>query len=188
MNKVALYCRVSTSEQTNENQKIRLLKYASDNDVAFDMFEETESSRKTRPVKADLLNRLRNKEYESVIVYKLDRFARSSAELILDISELVKKKIGFISISENLDFTTASGKLHFQILSAFAEFERELIRERTIEGLKRAKLQGKSLGRPLGSKDGMKRKKSGYILRGALKKQKASQANGEYKSIEEFLQ
>ena len=55
------------------------------------MFEETESTRKTRPVKADLLNRLRNKEYDAVIVYKLDRFARSSAELILDVSELVKK-------------------------------------------------------------------------------------------------
>lgn len=187
MNKVALYCRVSTSEQTNENQKIRLLKYATENNFDFDMFEETESTRKTRPVKADLLNRLRNKEYDAVIVYKLDRFARSSAELILDVSELVKKGIGFISISENLDFTTASGKLHFQILSAFAEFERELIRERTIEGLKRAKSQGKALGRPTGSKDQKQRRKSGYILHQAKKRKSIADSLGNFQPIETFL-
>ena len=187
MKKVALYCRVSTSEQTNENQKIRLLKYATENNFDFDMFEETESTRKTRPVKADLLNRLRNKEYDAVIVYKLDRFARSSAELILDVSELVKKGIGFISISENLDFTTASGKLHFQILSAFAEFERELIRERTIEGLKRAKLQGKLLGRPKGSKDFKTRRKSGYILHQAKKRKSIADSLGNFLPIETFL-
>lgn len=187
MKKIALYCRVSTSEQTNENQKIRLLKYAQDEGCDFDIFEETESTRKTRPVKADLLHRLRNKEYDAVIVFKLDRWARSSSELIMDVSELVKKDIGFISLSDNLDFTTASGKLHFQILSAFSEFERELIRERTIEGLRRAKHQGKALGRPKGSKDQKQRRKSGYILRAAKHKQKNSQEKGQYKSIEEYL-
>ncbi len=187
MNKVALYCRVSTSEQTNENQKIRLVKYAEDNQLLFDVFEETESSRKTRPVKADLLQRLRKQEYSSVIVFKLDRWARSSSELIIDVSELVKKGIGFISVSDNLDFTTASGKLHFQILSAFAEFERELIRERTIEGLKRAKSQGKSLGRPKGSKDHKARRKSGYILRQAKVKKAANDANGSFQPIESYL-
>ncbi len=187
MNKVALYCRVSTSEQTNENQKIRLLKYADENNLLFDVFEETESTRKTRPVKADLLTRLRNKEYDAVIVYKLDRWARSSSELIMDVAELVKKGIGFISISDNLDFTTASGKLHFQILSAFAEFERELIRERTIEGLKRAKLQGKTLGRPTGSKDHSPRRKSGYILRQAKNRKSVADLSGIFQPIENFL-
>ena len=71
--------------------------------------------------------------------------------MILETKELIDKGVGFISISDNLDFTTASGKLHFQILSAFAEFERSLISERTKEGLKRAKSQGKQLGRPKGS-------------------------------------
>ena len=146
-----------------------------------------ESSRKTRPVKQALLQKLRAGEYESVVVYKLDRWARSSTELILDTKELLDKGIGFISVSDNLDFSTASGKLHFQILSAFAEFERELIRERTLEGLRRAKLQGKKSGRPVGSKDKKKRKRSGYILREANKRQKIDSEAGINKSVDAYL-
>jgi putative DNA-invertase from lambdoid prophage Rac len=138
-------------------------------------------------VKQALLSRLRRMDYSAVVVYRLDRWARSSTELILDTKELIDKGIGFISISDNLDFGTAAGKLHFQILSAFAEFERELIRERTLEGLRRAKLQGKKAGRPKGSKDTKKRRKSGYILREARKKQLLEASKGIYKSIEEYV-
>jgi DNA invertase Pin-like site-specific DNA recombinase len=188
MTKVALYCRVSTQEQTTENQCIRLEEYAKSQGWEFDVYEETESTRKTRPVKQALLSKLRNGDYLAVIVYKLDRWARSSTELILDTQELIKKGIGFISISDNLDFSTASGKLHFQILSAFAEFERSLIRERTIEGLRRSKMQGKIPGRPKGSKDSKPRRKSGYILREAKKRQKIDSAIGLNKSIETYLE
>jgi putative DNA-invertase from lambdoid prophage Rac len=189
MKKIALYCRVSLSNgtQTNENQKIRLVEYAEKNEFHYDIYEETESTRKTRPVKQSLLARLRNNEYEAVVVYKLDRWARSSTELILDTKQLLDKGVGFISISDNLDFNTAAGKLHFQILSAFAEFERELIRERTLEGLRRAKIQGKTVGRPSGSKDTKKRKKSGYILREANKRKVSDEAHGIHKSIEAYL-
>jgi DNA invertase Pin-like site-specific DNA recombinase len=187
MKKIALYLRVSTSEQTVENQKIRLAEYANKNGYSYDLYEEVESTRKTRPVKQALLAKLRNQEYDAVLVYKLDRWARSSTELILDTKELIDKGIGFISISDNLDFSTAAGKLHFQILSAFAEFERELIRERTIEGLRRAKSQGKQSGRPKGSKDTKKRKKSGYILREANKRKVIDEGNGVHKSIETYL-
>src|SRR5664280_495494 len=172
MKNVALYIRVSGQTQTVENQRIRLIEYAETKQFNFDLFEEVESTRKTRPVKQALLAKLRENQYDAVIVYKLDRWARSSTELILDTKELLDKGVGFISISDNLDFSTAAGKLHFQILSAFAEFERELIRERTIEGLKRSKAQGKIPGRPKGSKDSKKRRKSGYILREAKKRQK----------------
>ena len=185
--KVALYCRVSTDEQTNENQKIRLLQYATDNNLKFDIFEEKESTRKTRPIKQDLLSRLRSGKYASVIVYKLDRWARSSTELILETKELIDKGVGFISLSEKLDFSTASGKLHFQILSAFAEFERSLISERTKEGIRRAKMQGKQLGRPKGSKDKKKRPNSGYILREAQKRKKKDEAKGKYNSLKEYM-
>jgi DNA invertase Pin-like site-specific DNA recombinase len=99
----------------------------------------------------------------------------------------LEKGIGFISISDNLDFGTAAGKLHFQILSAFAEFERELIRERTIEGLRRAKMQGKQAGRPKGRKDSKKRKKSGYILREANKRKRNDEVNGVHKSLESYI-
>ncbi len=187
MSKLALYCRVSTSEQTVENQKIRLIDYAKVNGYEYDIYEEVESTRKTRPVKQALLAKLREHEYESVVVYKLDRWARSSTELILDTKELIDKGVGFISVSDNLDFSTAAGKLHFAILSAFAEFERELIRERTIEGLRRAKIQGKVAGRPKGSKDSKKRPKSGYLIREAKKRQKVDTDTGTYKSIDNYL-
>ena len=187
--KYALYCRVSMGGgvQTNENQTIRLTQYAIDKSLSFDLFEEVESSRKTRPVKQDLLAKLRSGVYCGVIVYRIDRWARSSTELILDIKELIDKGIEFISISDNLDFTTASGKLHFEILCAFASFERDIIRERTIEGLRRAKLQGKVAGRPIGSKDKSPRKKSGYILRNALKNKSVDEAKGIHRSVEFYL-
>lgn len=187
MNKVALYFRVSGHTQTTENQKIRLVDYAVANGYTYDMYEEIESTRKTRPIKQALMTRLRKFEYDAVIVYKLDRWARSTSELILDTKELIDKGIAFISLCDNLDFSTASGKLHFQILSAFAEFERELIRLRTIEGLRRVKLQHKVLGRPKGSKDKRPRKKSGYILREAKKRQTKDLENGINKSMELYL-
>jgi DNA invertase Pin-like site-specific DNA recombinase len=190
MNKIkniALYARVSTSEQTVENQKIGLIDYAKQNGYTYDIYEETESSRKTRPVKQALLAKLRQNQYDAVVVYKLDRWARSSTELIFDTKELIDKGIGFISISDNLDFSSASGKLHFAILSAFAEFERELIRERTIEGLRRAKLQGKQAGRPKGSRDTKKRKKSGYILREARKRQKKDSDLGIHRGVDYYV-
>jgi len=167
MKKIAIYVRVSTHHQTTENQKIRLIDFANKNNFEYELFEEVESSRGKRPIKKELLNKLRKREYDGVLVYKLDRWARSSRELILEVNELVNKGISFVSYSENLDFNTATGKLHFTILTAFAEFERELIRERTLEGLNRAKQQGKSLGRPKGSKDKKQRSKSGYYLRKA---------------------
>ncbi len=187
MKNIALYVRVSTTEQTVENQKIRLIDYAEKLGYSFDIYEETESTRKTRPVKQALLAKLRQNQYDAVVIYKHDRWARSSTELILDTKELIDKGVGFISITDNLDFGTASGKLHFAILSAFAEFERELIRERTIEGLRRAKIQGKVAGRPKGSKDTKKRPKSGYLIREAKKRQKVDTETGTYKSIDNYL-
>jgi putative DNA-invertase from lambdoid prophage Rac len=185
--KVALYCRVSTNKQTNENQKIRLLQYATDMAYKFDLYEEVESSRKTRPVKQELLQKLRKGEYASIIVYKLDRFARSSRELILEIQELIDKGIGFISISDNLDFSNSVGRLHFQILSAFAEFERSLISERTKEGIDRLKALGIKLGRKVGSKDKKPRPKSGYILREAKKRKNQDEKKGVFQSVEAYI-
>lgn len=187
ISKAALYCRVSTTDQDTFNQESRLVEYAKTNNISYDIFREVESTRRTRPVKQELLSRLRKKDYDAIIVYKLDRYARSSSELILEIKELTERGIAFISLTDNLDFSTASGKLHFQILSAFAEFERELIRERTIEGLRRTKQQGKILGRPKGSKDKKPRPKSGYILREAQKRRKTDEAKGLNKDIREYL-
>jgi putative DNA-invertase from lambdoid prophage Rac len=109
----------------------------------YEVFEEIESTTRSRPVKANLLQRLRRNEYHGIVVCRLDRYARSTTELLLEIQELVKKGIEFHSLTEQLDFGTASGRLHLAVLSAFAEFERSLLRERVIAGQQRAKLSGK---------------------------------------------
>lgn len=148
MNRYALYARVSTDDQSNEQQIDRLTAYAESKGLSCDVFAEVESSRKTRPVKAELLAALRRRQYAGVIIWKLDRWARSSTELVLEIQELHDLGLVFISLSDGIDLSTATGRLQFQILSAFAEFERNLISERTKEGLRRARKNGKILGRP----------------------------------------
>jgi putative DNA-invertase from lambdoid prophage Rac len=146
--KFALYARVSTHEQTNQNQIDRLVDYAKVRGWDYEIIEEEESTRKTRPKKAELLQRLRSREFVGVCIWKLDRWARSSTELVLEIQELHDAGLQFVSISDGIDLSSATGRLQFQILSAFAEFERNLISERTKEGLARARRQGKTLGRP----------------------------------------
>ena len=185
--KYALYARVSTEEQTTDNQEIRLMEYAKSKGFEYDLFKETMSTRKTRPVKQDLLTKLRAKEYIGVIIWKLDRWARSSTELVLEIQELHNKGLIFISLSDNIDLSSAGGKLQFQILSAFAEFERSLISERTKEGLRRTKLKGTQLGRPKGSKDSKKRRKSGYLIRHAKERKQDDEKQGIFKPIENYL-
>jgi DNA invertase Pin-like site-specific DNA recombinase len=165
MKMMALYCRVSTSEQTTKNQRIKLVEHARRMGWQYEIFEEVESTTKSRPIKADLLQRLRRHEFDGIAVYRLDRYARSTTELLLEIMELVRKGIEFHSLTEQLDFGTASGRLHLAVLSAFCEFERSLLRERVILGQQRAKQQGIRIGRPMGSTDRRKRKTAGYYER-----------------------
>lgn len=170
--KYAIYCRVSGRDQHPENQRIELEEYAKRMGYEYEVFEEKESTRNTRPIKEALLRRLRQKEFAGVIVVKLDRWARSISELILEAKDLfIAKDISFLSLRDNIDLSTSSGRLMFHIFSAFAEFERDLIRERTMAGLERAKKEGKRLGRPKGRKDNpdKPRRKSGYYLRYAGK-------------------
>lgn len=163
--KVALYCRVSTQEQTTDNQKLILVEHAKRQGWDYTLHTETESTRKTRPVKYALMHDLRNKKFDAVCVLKLDRWGRSMLELSTEIKELYEKGVKFISINDNIDLTTANGRLQFNIIASFAEFERDLIRDRTLDGLARAKAQGKQLGRPKGAKDKKVRKKGGYFAR-----------------------
>ena len=165
--KVAIYCRVSTHQQNTDNQQVILENHAINMKWDYTIFNEVESTRKTRPIKYKLFQRLRMKEFDAVCVLKLDRWGRSMSELVIELAELYKNGIKFISLQDNIDLSTASGKFQFHMLSAFAEFERGLISERTREGLARKKAQDHTLGRPKGSKDTRKRNKEGYILRAA---------------------
>ena len=158
--KVAIYCRVSTEEQTVENQKIVLIEYAKRMGWEYEIFEETESSRKTRPIQWELYNNLLKKKYDGLLIYKFDRWARSTKELIEHIENLVSKGVAVYSYMENLDLSTSMGKAMLTIISAFAQLERDIIRERTLAGLKRARAQGKTLGRP--------RLKRSYVLQGGI--------------------
>ena len=157
--KVALYARVSRDDLHCENQKLVLdewVKREGASDVKY-FFEEV-SSRKTRPEKEKVLQGFRKGEFDTIVCVKLDRFARSLQELIMDIEGIVNSGGRFIAISNGMDFQkksyNASQQLMLNIFGAFAQFEREMIRERTLDGLARAKAQGKKLGRPF--KDGSK--------------------------------
>lgn len=88
------------------------------------------------------------REGDIIVVWKLDRLGRSVQHLIQTIKELNNKGIGFKSLQENIDTTTSGGKLIFHIFSALAEFERDLIQERTRAGLKAARARGRLGGRP----------------------------------------
>lgn len=185
--RMALYCRVSTASQTTKNQKIKLEDYAEREEWDYVTFEEQMSTRKTRPIKQEVLMALRNKQFDGVCIWRLDRWARSTRELILEIKELHDKEIIFKSISDNIDFSTPAGKLQFHILAAFAEFERNLISERTKEGLARAKLKGRKLGRPNGATDTKRRKRSGYILRDARVLQERDEKLKVFKPIDHYI-
>ena len=146
--KLALYIRVSRRDLNPENQKRQLIEYCKVKGIEYEIFEEIESTRKTRPIKQEILVQLRKGKFDGVLVWKLDRWARSLQELIMDIDEITNRKKEFIVLTQPIDTTSASGRLFMQILGAFAEFEREIIRERTIAGLDRARAAGKILGRP----------------------------------------
>jgi DNA invertase Pin-like site-specific DNA recombinase len=146
--KLAIYVRVSKAELNPENQKKQLVEYCTSKGFKYDVFTEIESTRKTRPIKQEVIQLLREGIYSGVLIWKLDRWARSLQELITDIDEITNRNKEFIVLTQPIDTTSASGRLFLQILGAFAEFEREIIRERTIAGLERAKSRGIKLGRP----------------------------------------
>jgi len=146
--KVAIYCRVSRDDLNLKNQKNPLIERAEKEGWEYEVFEEKESTRKTRPVQWDLYQRLLKKEFDIILVYKFDRWARSSVELINHMNDFRNKGVKFISHCENIDTDTSHGRAFFGFISVMAEFERDIIRERTMAGLDRARKEGKKLGRP----------------------------------------
>jgi len=165
--KAAIYCRVSTADQTNENQLIELRKFCQNNnyEVAAEYSDTISGTKSSRPELDKMLQAMRNKEFEAVIVWKFDRLGRSTSHLLQVVEEMKNKGVRLIATSQNIDTETSQGKFFFTILAGFAEMEREMIVERINLGLTRAKSQGKTLGRPAGSKDKSRRRKSGYLLR-----------------------
>src|SRR5216683_4730930 len=136
------YARVSTQDQTINLQKDALEKIGCSK-----IFTDTISGSTTERKGLDeALAYVR--EGDSLVVWKLDRLGRSLKHLIETITNLNNRKIGFKSITENIDTTTSGGKLVFHIFGALAEFERDIIRERTQAGLSAARARGRLGGRP----------------------------------------
>lgn len=164
--KVALYCRVSTQDQSIDQQESILIERCNRENWEYKTFKEKISGAKESRTELDkLMQGVRNKEYKAVMVAKLDRLGRSLKHLIQLIEEFNNKDIQFICLSPEIDTKTAQGRFFFQIIGAVAELERELIRERTKARLDYLKAKGKKLGRPKGSKDKKVRRKSGYYNR-----------------------
>ncbi len=166
--KTAIYVRNSTTEdkQNPQTQLIPLEKFCKDKGWDYIIFQEFASGAKqSRPQLDRMLQRVRGREFNRVLVWKLDRLGRSLQHLLLLMQEFKKRNIEFVSMTEGFDTSTAQGQLFFSIVGAFAQFERSLIQERINAGLDRARKEGKKLGRPKGAKDKKVRKKGGYYLR-----------------------
>jgi DNA invertase Pin-like site-specific DNA recombinase len=150
--RVALYARVSTtnSQQDPEMQLRELREYAKHRelDIVGEYVDRMTGSKDSRPSLNRLMADAGQRKFDAVLVWKLDRFGRSLRHLVNALAELEALGLTFISLRDNLDLSTPSGRLMFQIIGAMAEFERSLIQERVKAGLRNAKAKGRRLGRP----------------------------------------
>ena len=148
--RVAIYARVSTDAQTTENQVFELEKVAKRMGwTVTEVYADTISGAKAkRPELDKLLKSAMRKEIDVVMAWSVDRLGRSLQHLITLLSVIQSKNVDLYLHQQGIDTTTPSGKMMFQMCGVFAEFERAMIQERVKAGLKRAKAQGKRLGRP----------------------------------------
>ena len=151
--RVALYARVSTSNghQDPEMQLRELREYADRRGWAIaEVYTDAgvSGAKDSRPALNRLMIDAKQRRFDAVLVWKLDRFGRSLRHLVNALAEIEALGIAFVSLRDNLDLTTPSGRLMFQIIGAMAEFERALIQERVRAGLRNARAKGKRLGRP----------------------------------------
>ena len=153
MKKVALYSRVSTDNQTTENQLLELREVAARNGwVVVQEFTDQGISgakgRDQRPAFDALIKAAMRKEFDLIASWSVDRLGRSLQDLVAFLSDIHAKQVDLYLHQQGMDTSTPSGKALFQMMGVFAEFERAMIQERVKAGLQRAKAQGKRLGRP----------------------------------------
>jgi site-specific DNA recombinase len=157
--KVAIYVRVSTEEQDYNSQIEMCKKYCQINNYdIFKVYADVLSGKTTsRPQFDEMLKDMRQLKFNAIMVTKIDRIGRSLKHLLSLFDEFSNKGVQFIATTQNIDTSTSAGKLQMQIIGAFAEFERNLISERTKEGLKGNVRVGKR------GKDKNQRKKRGVL-------------------------
>lgn len=144
-----IYARVSTRDQTNDTQIDICKKWLDyNNSIPTEIYQDIISGAKsTRPALDKMMIDLRHGKFDTVLVTKLDRMGRSTIHMIQLLEEMKARNIRFIAVTQGLDTSTSTGTLLYTILSSIAQFERELIQERTRERMDRLKAQGKKLGR-----------------------------------------
>ncbi|AXS84545.1 recombinase family protein [Marinobacter sp. Arc7-DN-1] len=152
------YARVSTQDQNSELQVDALEKAGAEQ-----VFQEKLTGKlRERPVLSQCLRTLRKGDV--LVVWKLDRLARSLKDLVEIVQDLHGREIGFKSLTESIDTTSSGGRLVFHIFGALAEFEHDLIRERTIAGLKAARARGRKGGRKPAMSDADVKKAAAMLL------------------------
>jgi DNA invertase Pin-like site-specific DNA recombinase len=152
MKRAAVYARISTDDgrQNLESQLGVVRDHAkrAGLEITKEYLDQTSGTTTKRPGLDALLKDAHGRRFDLVLVFKLDRLGRSVAHLVRVLDELRALGIGFASASEAIDTSTPTGALMLNLLAAFAQFEREVIIERTVSGLARARREGKKLGRP----------------------------------------
>jgi putative DNA-invertase from lambdoid prophage Rac len=149
--RVGLYARVSTHDQQTLPLQIRAMREYSARrgwTIAIQI-KEVGSGAAERELREKLLDAARRRDIDVVLVWRLDRWGRSLLDLVVTLKELAELGVGFVSLAEALDLTTPTGRAMAALLSVFAEFEHEILRERIRAGIAEARLKGKHLGRPV---------------------------------------
>jgi DNA invertase Pin-like site-specific DNA recombinase len=149
--RVAIYSRASTTEQHTELQTNELEEYAAQRGWTVHrtyIDEAVSGTKQNRPALDALMAEAQQKKFDVVLVWKFDRFARSLSQLVSALELFKALSIDFVSCTEAVDTTVPIGQFVFHVFGAIAQFERELIRERTIAGVREARRRGKKLGRP----------------------------------------
>ncbi len=180
--RVALYLRVSTGEQTTENQRRELEQVAERSgwnvvEVYEDAGISGANGREKRPAFDKLMKDANRWQFDMVAAWSVDRLGRSLQHLVAFLGELHALKVDLYLHQQGIDTTTPAGKAMFQMMGVFAEFERAMSRERINAGLARARAQGKRLGRPPGvskkrqakRRDVLKLRQEGQSIRGIAK-------------------
>ena len=148
--RVSLYARVSTHDQQTLPMQLESMRsYAAQRGWTIVLeTQEIGSGSIHRPKRELLMKAARRREIDIILVWRLDRWGRSVPDLAVSLKELNELGVAFVSLTEALDLTTASGRAMAGLLSVFAEFEREVLRERILAGIAQARKKGTRLGRP----------------------------------------
>jgi DNA invertase Pin-like site-specific DNA recombinase len=148
--RTAIYCRVSTQEQKTDLQRDELIEFVEGRGWSiFKIYEDKATGTNSNRVELQqLLKDARQRKFDVVCVWKLDRFFRSLKELLTTIAELQSLRIEFVALKDQIDLTTPAGRLLLQILGSLSEFSASLTKERVLSGLAAARRRGVRLGRP----------------------------------------